>query len=60
MTTFVPSFRAGIRGDERLPLVLPGFDAGMRIVPEPEPQSVPSWRAGLRSPWWNRLVGRGR
>ena len=61
MTTFVPPWRAGIRGDARIPLVLPGFEAGTQpTAGTPEPMVRPSWMAGLRAPWFPRLVGRGR
>jgi hypothetical protein len=59
-STFVPPFRAGERPGPRIPLVLPGWEAGTQQNPEPEPLTVPSWRAGMRAPFWTRLVGRGR
>lgn len=62
MTTFVPPFRAGIRGERQIPLVIPGFDAGSHEPArlDPDPVSVPAWRAGLRGAWWKRAVGRGK
>lgn len=57
----VPSYRAGIRGQQRLPATLPGFDAGTDGTPtEPDPVTVPWYRAGLRGEWWKRAVGRGK
>jgi hypothetical protein len=56
----VPWFQAGERPGPSIPVVLPGYEAGTQQNPEPEPVTVPSWRAGMRAPFFTRLVGRGR
>ena len=59
-STVVP-YRAGIRGDQCLPNVLMGRDAGTDgMATQPDPVTVPWYRAGLRGEWWKRAVGRGK